>query len=78
MKTSAGGFSMGNRNDIFYYLSLLTQLGLTIIFSILICIFTYKMIAKFLGENIFLFIFFIILGVVGGFYNAYRLIIKKK
>jgi len=69
---------MGNKNDIFYYLSLLTQLGLTIIFSILTCIFIYKIIAKFIGENIFLFICFIILGVVGGFYNAYRLIMKKK
>lgn len=69
---------MGNKNDIFYYLSLLTQLGLTIIFSILTCIFIYKIITKFIGENIFLFIFFIILGVVGGFYNAYRLIMKKK
>ena len=69
---------MSIKNDIFYYLSLLTQLGLTIIFSIMICIFIYKMLAKFIGENIFLFIFFIILGVVGGFYNAYRLILKKK
>ena len=69
---------MGSKNDIFYYLSLLTQLGFTIIFSILICIFLYKVIAKFTGENIFLFIFFIILGVVGGFYNVYKLILKKK
>jgi len=69
---------MAIKNDIFYYLSLLTQLGLTIIFSILTCIFIYKVIAKFIGENIFLFVFFIILGVIGGFYNAYRLIMKKK
>jgi len=69
---------MGSKNDIFYYLSLMTQLGLTIIFSILICIFIYKVVAKFLGDNIFLFIFFIILGVVGGFYNAYKLIMKNK
>lgn len=69
---------MGSKNDIFYYLSLLTQLGFTIIFSILICIFIYKVIAKFIGENIFLFVFFIVLGVAGGFYNAYKLIMKKK
>ena len=69
---------MSSKNDIFYYLSLLTQLGLTIIFSILICIFIYKVIAKFIGENIFLFIFFIVLGVIGGFYNAYHLIMKNK
>ena len=69
---------MSNKNDVFYYLSLITQLGLTIIFSILICIFIYKVIAKFVGENIFLFVFFIILGVIGGFYNVYRLIMKKK
>jgi F0F1-type ATP synthase assembly protein I len=68
---------MSKKNDIYYYLSLLSQLGLTIIFSILICIFIYKVLAKFIGENIFLFIFFIILGVVGGFYNVYRLIMKK-
>jgi F0F1-type ATP synthase assembly protein I len=69
---------MNKKNEIFYYLSLLSQLGLTIIFSILICIFIYKLIAKFIGENIFLFIFFIVLGVVGGFYNVFRLIMIKK
>jgi len=68
---------MGKNNDIYYYLSLLSQLGITMIFSILVCVFIYKVISKFIGENIFLFIFFIIIGVAGGFYNVYRLVMRK-
>ncbi len=66
------------KNEVFYYLSLLSQIGITVVFSILSCIYIYKFIAKFLGENIFLFVFLIILGIIGGFYNAFILIMRKK
>lgn len=64
-------------NDAFYYLSLLSQIGITMVFCIITCIFLYKFIARFLGENIFLFIFLILFGVIGGFYNVYRLLMRK-
>jgi len=68
---------MKKRNEILYNLSLLTQVGLVMAFSVIFGVAVYKIIEKFVGENIFLFILLIILGVIGGFYNVYRLIIKK-
>ncbi|MCK5780025.1 MAG: AtpZ/AtpI family protein [Psychrilyobacter sp.] len=68
---------MKKRNEILYNLSLLTQIGLTMVFSIILGVVLYKVIEKVIGSNILLFIFLIILGVIGGFYNVYRLILRK-
>lgn len=63
--------------DIFYYLGLLGQLGFTIIGTILLFLFIYKLLTKLTGENTILFFLFVFGGVFSGFYNAYRLIMKK-
>lgn len=63
--------------DVFYYLGLLGQLGFTIVGTIIFFIVIYKSIAKFTGENTLLFFLFVIGGVFYGFYNAYKLIMKK-
>ncbi|WP_166667358.1 AtpZ/AtpI family protein [Hypnocyclicus thermotrophus] len=66
-----------NWQNIAYYFSLLTQLGLTIAITIIGFFFLYKLLTKFIGENIFLMFFLIILGVIAAFYNAYKMILKK-
>lgn len=57
-------------------LALLSNLGLLIIIHILISIVLYKGIEKLIGFNSFLFIIFIIMGIIGAFYNIYKYIFK--
>lgn len=57
-------------------LALLSNLGLLIISHILISIVLYKGIEKLIGFNSFLFIIFIIMGIIGAFYNIYKYIFK--
>lgn len=63
--------------DFIYYFSLLTSLGLLIIGNIGIFILVYKLIELYFFKSTPLFIFFIILGVISAFYNAYRVIMKR-
>lgn len=61
-----------------YYCSLLGYLGFLIVGNIGVYIFLYKLIEKFFHyKNNVLFIIFLIVGVVSGFYNAYKVIMRK-
>ncbi len=57
-------------------LALLSNLGLIIISHILIAIALYKVIQKLIGFNSFLFVIFIVMGIIGAFYNIYKYIFK--
>ena len=64
--------------DFFKYLSLLGTLGFIIIGNILVFVAIYKyIIAKYICENPVIFIIFLLLGVVSGFYSIYQQIMKK-
>lgn len=63
--------------DVIYAVSLLTQIGLTLIGNILVYVFLYKLIEKYLFKSTILFIGMILVGVISGFYNTYKLIMKK-
>ncbi len=69
---------MGKYNDFFYYFSLLGYLGFVMAFNILIFLFIYRFIAKRFGESVLLLAALLICGVFFAFYNAYRILIKKK
>lgn len=64
--------------DFFKYMSLLGTLGLTIVGNILVSLVLYKyIIAKYVYKSDILFILFLLLGVFSGFYNVYKMIMKK-
>ena len=63
--------------DFFKYFELLGTLGFTIIGNILVALGFYKLIEKFLFESHLLFIIFLLLGVASGFYNVYKMIMRK-
>lgn len=63
--------------DFVKYFSLLGYLGFIMVFNIGIFVFLYKVIEKYFGSNTGLFILFVIIGVIGGFYNSYNVIMKK-
>ncbi len=63
-------------NELLKNLALLSNLGLIIISHILIAIALYKVIEKLIGFNSFLFVIFIVMGIIGAFYNIYKYIFK--
>ena len=58
-------------------LSLLGYLGFLIAGNILLYVFIYKMIEKYFFKSTILFILLLLIGIASGFYNAYKLIMKK-
>ena len=69
---------MENKNrNIFYYFSLLTQIGLTVILSILFFVMIHKLLfEKYISDNPIFFILFILMGVFGGFISVWKMITK--
>ncbi|STO32062.1 Putative F0F1-ATPase subunit (ATPase_gene1) [Fusobacterium necrogenes] len=63
--------------DIIHALSLLSYLGFLIVGNILLYIAIYKLIEKYLFKSTILFIIFVMVGIISGFYNAYVAIMKK-
>ncbi|MCI6151735.1 AtpZ/AtpI family protein [Fusobacterium perfoetens] len=63
--------------DFFRYFALLGTLGFVIIGNILVSLSIYFLIQKFFFESHLLFIIFLLLGVVSGFYSVYKQIMKK-
>lgn len=63
--------------DFFHYFSLLGFLGFLIVGNIGIFLFIYKVIEKYFFKSTPLFILFLCIGVFSGFYNAYKIIMKK-
>lgn len=64
--------------QIFYYIGLVTQLGLVIIISILAGLFLGIFLDNKLQTKPWFTIIFLIFGVVGGFRGAYRLIMAQE
>lgn len=60
-----------------YYLGLVTQLGLTVIFSILIGLFIGIFLDKFFKTKGIFLVLFLAIGITGGFYNSYKQILKR-
>lgn len=63
--------------DFFKYFALLGTLGFIIIGNILAFIGIYFLIQKYFFKSDVLFIIFLLLGVVSGFYSVYQQIMKK-
>ncbi len=63
---------------VFYYLGLVTQLGLVMIFWILAGLFIGFFLDKRFGGGGLWMILFILFGIAAGFYSAYRLIMGKE
>jgi ATP synthase protein I len=61
-------------NEIFKYVTLISQLGLTVIFSILICVFAALYFGKKFNISGILLPIGVILGVFAGVYSAYKLL----
>ena len=65
------------KDTVAYYLGLVTQVGLTIIFSILIGLLVGIFLDRlFKTKGVFL-VVFLIIGIAGGFYQAYKQILRK-
>ena len=63
--------------DVLYYFGLITQVGLTIIFTLLIALFIGRYLDKKFSLNGIFTIFFIFIGIGAGFYSVYKQIIDK-
>lgn len=63
-------------NSPLKYLILLSQIGILIVSNIFVVVVIYKLVEKFFGENGLLFILFLMIGFISGFYSVYRLIKK--
>ena len=64
-------------NTIFRYLTLISQLGLIMAASVVTCFFLGFIIDKRLGTNGLFITIFVLVGVLGGFWSVYKLIIKS-
>lgn len=63
--------------SLFYYFGLLGQIGLTFIFCVIFFVLIYKYILiKLFGENGFIFIIMLILGIISGFISVWKLIMR--
>lgn len=65
-------------NEFIYYASLLGYLGFVMVFNILFFVFIYKVIEKYFFSSTVLFVVLLLIGIFSGFYNVFRLILKKK
>jgi len=65
------------KDTLAYYLGLVTQVGLSIIFSILIGFLIGLFLDRFFKTRGIFLVLFLIIGVAGGFYNAYKQILRK-
>lgn len=63
--------------DVIKAFGLFTNIGLTMIINIFVCIGLYKLIEMIYKPSTILFIILVILGVMSGFYSVYKLIMDK-
>lgn len=63
--------------DLIKYMALLGNLGFIIMSNILVAVFIYKAIEKYFFRSTLLFILLLLLGIASGFYNVYKMIMKK-
>ena len=68
---------MDKKNDLAYYFGLVTQVGLTIVFSVLVSLFIGLFLDRFFKTKGVFLVVFVVMGVAGGFYNVYKQILKK-
>jgi ATP synthase protein I len=66
------------KDSIFYYFGLVTQLGLTIIVTILVGLGIGIVLDKFVGTKGVCTVLFLLIGIGAGFMNAYREIMRQK
>lgn len=64
--------------EFFYYLSLFTQLGLTMMENILASLFLYLGFAKYIFRHPLILFLFLLLGIMSAYYQVYKLITRKK
>lgn len=63
--------------DVMKSFSLLGYISLILVGNILVYVYIYKVIERYLFRSNILFIFMIVLGVVSGFYGVYKAIMKR-
>lgn len=64
-------------NSVLHYLVLVSQLGIIMVSSVVICLFIGLYLDNKLGTNGVFITIFILLGILAGFWNDYRLIVKS-
>ncbi|MCF0161201.1 MAG: AtpZ/AtpI family protein [Fusobacterium necrophorum] len=64
--------------EFFYYLSLFTQLGLTMMGNILASLFLYLGFAKYIFRHPLILFLFLLFGIMSAYYQVYKLITRKK
>jgi F0F1-type ATP synthase assembly protein I len=64
--------------EVFYYFGLVTQIGITMIGSILVGFAIGYYLDKYLKLGKLALVFFILIGIGAGFFNAYKLIMSKE
>lgn len=64
--------------EFFYYFSLFTQIGLTVVIHIGGFLFLYLVLAKYGFRHPILMFLFLILGIMSAYYRVYKMIMKKK
>lgn len=69
---------MKNNIGVLKALALLSQVGISIIVPIIICVWFGNKLDKWLGTNVIFLVIFTILGVIAGFRSAYRLLMSTE
>ena len=64
-------------NNFIYYFGLITQVGLTVISSVLVSLLIGIALGRLTGAKAFFLILFLPIGIAGGFYSVYKQILKK-
>ncbi len=64
-------------NEWFYYLTLVTQLGLVVVLTILVGFFIGLFIDKNAGTSPVFMAVFTVIGIAAGLFNAYQMIMRK-
>lgn len=64
-------------NKVFYYMSLVSQIGFIMIANIFVSMGIYWLISQTGVKNTLLFIFFIVLGIYSGFYSVFKILMNQ-
>jgi len=68
---------MNKRRNFFYYLGLVTQVGFTMVLSILIFLLIGVFLDRKIGSKGIMIFLFSLLGIGAGFFSCYKLIVRK-
>lgn len=67
---------MGDDRNFLYYFGLIGQVSLIMVGNILVMVFFYKFLTRFIGEQVLLLFICIVFAILSAFYQIYKLIFK--